>query len=245
MFCPLGRMFPFLCGGKREAANKGQVHFGFNQRPPVGNLRFAPKPLDRSKKCPSTAAPLSWRRESKLHQRGELLRGAGRPWRAAPSPVWQEAKDGSTNLAWPIVFLKQNAMLEGSLQIYFNGLIQQTLLENPLFTGHLTQISRASTLGYPEGHPHGHRTRWGQDPGSGSTSSGNLILKAGLGRSGPQTRLTQDPWPSVLAHRRKSLAFPSTPGPLHRVALSIPTWGSGTWPHLLRNWGPKRTTDAF
>lgn len=76
-----------------------------------------------------------------------------------------------------------------------------------------------------------HRTQWGQAPGSGSTSSHNLILKAGLCRSGPQTTLTQDPWPSVLAHMRKSLAFPSTPGPLHRVALSclVPSQGEGPY----------------
>lgn len=85
----------------------GQVHFGFNKCPSVGNVHFAPKPLDRGKRCPFTAAPLLTLGRASLPltpTRGEQTATKGghcteEGW--VPPPVWQE----NCSLTWDLAKL--------------------------------------------------------------------------------------------------------------------------------------------
>lgn len=102
----------------------GQVHFGFNKCPSVGSVHFAPKPLDRGKRCPFTAAPLLTLGRASLPltpTRGEQTATKGvhcteEGW--VPPPVWQE----NCSLTWDLAklchletFSEQNVKLGGIL----------------------------------------------------------------------------------------------------------------------------------
>lgn len=95
----------------------GQVHFGFNKCPSVGNVHFAPKPLDRGKRCLFTTAPLltlgradsgraNCNKGGTLHRRGlgapssvagELLSHLGLGHTVSPGNVFRAECDARRN----------------------------------------------------------------------------------------------------------------------------------------------------